>query len=74
MKEIALNGLVDRLVDLLARRLQGIELDGLGEFLAERRRAGVIGHQHDIPGRGEEMVVPAQADLVGIAARGDRRG
>jgi hypothetical protein len=41
---VALEGFVDRLVDFIAGCPERIELDGLGKFLAETGRAGVVGH------------------------------
>src|SRR5580692_1887069 len=66
---IALDGLIHRLIDLVARRFQRVELDRLRKLLAETGRTSVVGHQHYVAWRREQVIVPAQSDLIRVVAR-----
>ena len=58
------DGGVGRLVDLVGRALQRIALDGARELLAEAGGAGVVGEQQHVAGRREQVIVPADEELV----------
>src|SRR5262245_43853257 len=59
-----LDRFVRGLIDFFARTFERVELNLLRELFAESRRAGVIGQQHNIAGSRQQVIVPAQEELI----------
>ena len=64
------NRFVGRLVHVFGRALERIELDRACEALAEAGRSRVVGQEDDVAGTRQQMIVPAQRDLIAPHAGG----
>lgn len=58
------DGFVGGVVDFGGWSAEDIVVDGGGEAFAVAGRAGVVGHEDDVAGGGEEVIVPAEEPLV----------
>ncbi len=59
-----LDRFVRRFSELIARTLERVAFDVLRELLAVAGRARVIGEQQDVAGLGQQVIVPAQGNLI----------